>query len=232
MQADDAGVVVITGVTRGLGAAMVPEFTARGWTVAGCGTRKTELAELRKQFGEPHLFSAIDVADSRAVDEWAQDILKTLGSPRLLLNNAGVINKNAPLWKVSAEEFERVLKVNILGTANTIRAFLPAMLKSGRGVIVNFSSYWGRSGAAEVGPYCASKFAIEGLTQSLAEELPKGLAAVALVPGIIDTAMLRSCFGAEAGNYHAPKDWAEKAVPYLLKLGPKQNGQALSVPGD
>jgi NAD(P)-dependent dehydrogenase (short-subunit alcohol dehydrogenase family) len=98
-------------------------------------------------------------------------------------------------------------------------------------VIVNFSSYWGRSAAAEVAPYCATKWAIEGLTAALAEELPPGMAAVPLNPGVIDTDMLRSCFGDSAGSYLGPKEWAKEAVPFILSLGPEHNGQQLTVPG-
>ena len=79
-------------------------------------------------------------------------------------------------------------------------------------------------------PYCATKWAIEGLTRALAAELPAGMAAVPVIPGIIDTAMLRSCFGADAGNYPDPAAWAEKAVPFLLGLGPKDNGKPMEVP--
>jgi NAD(P)-dependent dehydrogenase (short-subunit alcohol dehydrogenase family) len=96
-------------------------------------------------------------------------------------------------------------------------------------VIVNFSSGWGRSTDAEVAPYCATKWAIEGLTQALAQELPEGMAAVPLNPGIIDTDMLRSCFGASASSYPNPAEWAKRAVPFLLKLGPKDNGRQLTV---
>jgi NAD(P)-dependent dehydrogenase (short-subunit alcohol dehydrogenase family) len=98
------------------------------------------------------------------------------------------------------------------------------------GVIVNFSSGWGRSVAAEVAPYCASKWAIEGLTQALAEELPRGMAAVPLSPGVIDTDMLRSCFGGSASRYPAPKVWVEKAAPFILALNTRDNGKQLSVP--
>jgi NAD(P)-dependent dehydrogenase (short-subunit alcohol dehydrogenase family) len=80
-----------------------------------------------------------------------------------------------------------------------------------------------------VAPYCATKWAIEGLTRALAQELPAGLAAIPLNPGIIDTDMLRSCFGGEAGSYPSPNEWAETAVPFLLQLGPKDNGKPLSV---
>ena len=103
------------------------------------------------------------------------------------------------------------------------------MIKRGNGVIVNFSSGWGRSTSAEVAPYCATKFAIEGLTQALAQELPAGLAAIPLNPGVIDTDMLRSCFGGSASSYPSPQQWAKRAVPFLLKLSPRENGQPLTV---
>ena len=96
-------------------------------------------------------------------------------------------------------------------------------------MIVNFSSGWGRSTDAEVAPYCATKWAIEGLTQALAQELPPGLAAIPLNPGIINTDMLQSCFGGSAAAYPDAEKWAKKAVPFLLNLGPKDNGRALTV---
>ena len=104
------------------------------------------------------------------------------------------------------------------------------MLSRKSGVIVNFSSGWGRSTDAEVAPYCATKWAIEGLTQALAQELPSGLAAVALNPGIINTDMLQSCFGTSASSYPTAAQWARTAVPFLLQLGPKHNGQQLTAP--
>ena len=141
------------------------------------------------------------------------------GPPDLVLNNAGVINRNARLWEVRRAEFSQVIDVNIKGIANVIRHFVPEMVKRKRGVIVNFSSGWGRSTDAEVAPYCATKWAIEGLTQAFAQELPSGMAAVALNPGIINTEMLQSCFGGSASGYLSPAEWAKSAVPFLLKLG-------------
>lgn len=224
-------IIVITGVTRGLGRALAEEFIRLGHQVAGCGRTREALARSRGQFGPPHRFDTVDVASDEQVCSWAKEVLKTLGPPDLLLNNAAVINRNAPLWNVSAAEFSEVVEVNIKGTTNTIRHFVPAMIERGRGVVVNFSSGWGRSTAAEVAPYCASKWAIEGLTQALAQELPHGLAAIPLNPGIINTEMLRSCFGSSAASYPSARPWAEKTAPFLLKLGPKENGRPLTAPG-
>ena len=113
-----------------------------------------------------------------------------MGPPDLLLNNAAIINQNAPLWKVPSDEFSQLIDINIKGVANIVRHIIPSMIEAGSGVVVNFSSYWGRSTSSEVAPYCASKWAIEGLSQALAQELPHGMAAVALNPGIINT----SCY--------------------------------------
>jgi NAD(P)-dependent dehydrogenase (short-subunit alcohol dehydrogenase family) len=222
--------VLITGATRGLGRAMVDEFVRRGHTVLGCGRDAAAVERLRRDIGAPHDFQAVDVASDAEVGAWAKAALRAHGPPELLLNNAGVIHRLAPLWELSADEFDRVADVNLKGVANVIRHFVPAMVARRRGVIVNFSSGWGRSTDARVAAYCATKWAIEGLTQALAQELPAGMAAVALNPGIIHTDMLRQCWGNAAANYPSPEEWARVAVPFLLKLGPADNGRPLTVP--
>ncbi len=222
--------IVLTGVTRGLGKAMAERFIELGHTVFGCGRSTAELDRLRQRFGSPHDFAAVDVSRREQVQAWADRILAEHGAPDLLLNNAAIINANAPLWQVPADEFDLLIDINIKGVANVLRSFVPAMIARGRGVIVNLSSGWGRSTSPEVAPYCASKYAIEGLTQALAQELPDGLAAIPLNPGIIDTQMLRSCFGAEAEQYPSAVEWAKRAVPFILELGRAENGESLSVP--
>jgi NAD(P)-dependent dehydrogenase (short-subunit alcohol dehydrogenase family) len=226
-----AKIVVITGATRGLGRAMSDEFIRLGHTVCGCGRSRKEIHRLALEFGKPHDFATVDVVSDPQVKAWAEKLLASHGPPDLLLNNAGVINKNAPLWKIPADEFSTVVDVNLKGTANTLRHLLPAMIKRRLGVIVNFSSGWGRSTDADVAPYCATKWGIEGLTLSLAQELPEGLAAIPFNPGIINTEMLRSCFGGSASGYPSAEDWARSAVPFLLQLGPRDNGKQLTAPG-
>ena len=223
--------IVLTGATRGLGRAMTEALAARGQIVHGCGRDREQIAELAKRYPAPHSFHAVDVTDEAAVIAWAEEVIAAVGPPDLLVNNAAVINAGAPLWEVPAAEFDRLVDINIKGVARVIRAFVPAMVKRGSGVIVNFSSGWGRSTSPEVAPYCATKYAIEGLTLALAQELPHGMAAVPLNPGIIDTDMLRASFGGAAASYASPQTWAEKAVPFLLDLGPRHNGESLTAPG-
>ncbi len=224
--------IVITGISRGCGRALTEYYLAQGHRVAGCARSQEIVEELRAEHGPLHHFTAVDVADDSAVRVWACDVLAHFGAPDLLINNAGVIAGNAPLWEVPVHELDEVIDVNIKGTAHVLRHFLPAMIHRRKGVVVNFSSGWGRSTSPEVSIYCASKWAIEGLTQALAQELPQGLSAVSLNPGVINTEMLQSCLGKEsAAQYPGAAKWAEAAGPYLLQIGPKDHGQALTVPG-
>ena len=219
--------ICISGCSRGLGRALAIEFSTRGWRVAGGARDDGSLDQLRQTLSTDNHLQSLDVTIPEQVDSFSEQVVGKLGCPDLLVNNAGVINSNAKLKNITPDEFALVLSTNLGGTHNMIRAFLPFMEKEGKGIIVNFSSYWGKSAAPEVGPYCASKWGVEGLTRSLAQELPSGLSAVALNPGIIDTDMLRSCFGEEAAAYEAPPVWAKKAADCLIGLGPSDNGETI-----
>lgn len=222
--------VVITGCTKGLGLEMAKSFAIKGWHICGCGRSATAIDSLSTSMEGEHFFAQADVTDDSAVAQFAAAAISKFGAPDLLLNNAGMINDPAPLWEVSAADFDRITATNINGVANVIRHFLPEMIARGSGVVVNFSSGWGRGTSPDVAPYCATKWAVEGLTSALAQELPTGLAAVALNPGIIDTQMLRKCWSDAASDYDDPATWAETAVPMLEKLSAKDNGRQLTAP--
>lgn len=221
--------IVITGVSRGCGRALAEAFAAAGHVVNGCARNMAAIESLQAELAGAHQLTVVDVTDDAAVKAWAAAVNRD-GPPDLLINNAAVINPNAKLWEISAGEFDRVIGVNLCGVANVIRHFLPAMIERGAGVIVNFSSAWGRSTSPEVAPYCATKWGIEGLTQALAQELPRGMAAVPMNPGVINTDMLRSCFGDGADSYPAAREWARSAAPFILQLGPGDNGRPVTVP--
>ena len=218
--------ILLTGATRGLGRELAERFHEAGHRVLGCGRSEKGCADL----GHLADVRPVDVSDDARVREWARALLDAHGAPDLVVNNAALMNDPAPLWEVSAEEFDRILAVNVAGVANVVRAFVPAMIEAGRGVVVNLSSGWGRSTSPEVGPYCTTKYAIEGLSSSLAQELPPGLAAVTLNPGVIDTDMLRQCWGDGAAAYEDPESWSRRAAPFLLALDAKDNGAALTAP--
>ena len=227
---DGSKCVMITGATRGLGRAMAVGFVELGWRVAGCGRDESALLLLRDRFPSPHLWMTADLVSDASVRAFARAVVEEMGPPDLLLNNGGVINANAPLWEIGDEEFARLMDTNVKGVASVIRHTVPGMIRRGSGVIINFSSGWGRSTSPEVAPYCASKWAVEGLSAALAQELPSGLASAALNPGIINTDMLRKCFGPGAEAYPDATAWARKAVPYLAGLDWRCNGKALTAP--
>ncbi|MCU5037688.1 SDR family oxidoreductase [Bacillus cereus] len=223
--------VIITGVTQGLGRAMVDRFHELGWNIYGCGRSKNKIEELKKQYSKIHDFQVIDVSDSQQVNDWANYILNRHMAPDLIINNASIVNQNAQLWKITAQEFENVMNVNVNGVVNVIRAFVPAMVARKEGIIINMSSSWGREGEAELAPYCASKFAIEGITKSMALELPHGMAVVALDPGgSISTPMLKSCAPQYINESPIPETWSHKAIEYILNITIDKNGDSLTCP--
>jgi len=227
-------VAVITGATKGLGRALSYELVAHGYAVAGCGTSAAAVAAASERLGPSASLRVVDVADADAVSAWAGHVVAELGAPDLVIANAGVVNSPAPIWALDASTFASALAVNVGGVANLARAYLPAMIARGSGTFVAMSSGWGRRGKEGLSPYCASKFAVEGLVQSVALEVPDPLRVVSLDPGNgVRTAMLDTCLPDERHiAYPSPAAWASQAIGYLLDdVLRAPNGSALKVPG-
>ncbi len=222
--------IVITGVSRGLGKALVHEFVAMGHLVAGCARSEEAVERLRQEVGPAGSFHVVDVLDRSAVESWAEDVLQRVGPPDLLINNAGVMERDALFHDIPPEEFDRVIDVNVKSVANVIRAYLPAMRERKKGVIVSFSSGAGIRGYPEISAYCASKHAVEGLSRSLAKEVPEGMAVIPLQPGVIHTDLLDGHYGERAKEHDRPEVWVKRAAPYILNLGPEHNGESLRIP--
>ena len=224
-------IVVITGVSQGLGRAMSKKFVQLGHTVIGCSRNQQAMQELQAELGQPHHFTAVDVTDEASVKAWSQQVLANYRAPDLLINNAGFTHRPNPVWEISSQEFNSTIDVNIKGVANVIRHFVPAMVEQKHGVIVSISSGLGRYTKPNYGAYAASKWAIEGLTRTLAQDLPDGMAAVPLWPGAIRTEALEIFYGKQqAQNYITAEQWAEFGVPYILQIGPGDNGKPLATP--
>jgi NAD(P)-dependent dehydrogenase (short-subunit alcohol dehydrogenase family) len=223
--------ILITGVSRGLGRAMAQGLAALGHTIIGCARSRASITQLQERFPKPHRFDVVDISNNNDVARWADAVITDGGPPELVLNNAGVINESAQLWETPPEEFARLVNVNILGVYHVVRHFVPAMVERNTGIIVNFSSGWGRSASPLVGPYCTTKFAVEGFSKALAAELPAAMASIPLNPGVIHTEMLETCWGETASNFPSAEQWAKKVVPYLLTLSARDNGRSLTAPG-
>jgi len=221
--------IIITGVTRGLGMALAKQYIKQGHMVIGCGRNANLIGSMSDLYSKNTDFQVVDISNYKEVSSWAQDIINKYGPPDYLINNAGVINKNNYLWNISPDEFSSVIDINIKGVYNTIKEFVPGMIAKGKGTVVNLSSGWGRSTSPEVAPYCSSKWAIEGLSKSLAQELPDRITCVALNPGVIDTDMLRSCWKDQAAQYEDPENWAKRAAPFILNINNNDRGVSLTV---
>ena len=221
--------IIITGVTRGLGRALAKQYIKQGYMVIGCGRNANLIGSMSDLYSKNTDFQVVDISNYKEVSSWAQDIINKYGPPDYLINNAGVINKNNYLWNISPDEFSSVIDINIKGVYNTIKEFVPGMIAKGKGTVVNLSSGWGRSTSPEVAPYCSSKWAIEGLSKSLAQELPDRITCVALNPGVIDTDMLRSCWKDQAAQYEDPENWAKRAAPFILNINNNDSGASLTV---
>lgn len=231
--------VVITGATKGIGLELARKFIDCGWRVAACGRSVKVTEELQNTYGPENLFSRVDIKDDRSVAKWSDEVASKMGIPSILINNAALINSPRVLWEIPSSEFSDIMNTNVLGMVNVLRHFIPLMLQKKEGTIINISSGWGITGKVtfspywagwgNFSPYCASKFAVEGLTQSLSQELPEGLIAITLTPGASNTDMLHKALPEEANQYRAANEWAEIMVPFILNIKPSDSGKHLSL---
>ena len=186
-------IALVTGASRGIGKEIALTLSSYGATVIinynGSKERAEEvLNEIRKDQEDAMIYQA-DVSDFEAVKMMVSDIKKQFGRIDILVNNAGITRDNLIL-KMSEEEFDDVIGINLKGTFNCVRNVSPLMLKKRCGRIINISSVVGIRGNAGQINYSASKAGVIGLTKSLAKELgSRGITVNAVAPGYIDTEM-------------------------------------------
>lgn len=226
-------IVLITGVSYGLGEAMVEQFTHNGYIVLGCGRSQNKLDLLAKRYPQCE-FSAVDVSNEFSVKEWADYLLAKYGAPKLIINNASIIdNPRRTFIETDLMQIKQIIEVNLLGTMYVTHAFLPYMRNyPNQTTIVNISSGWGREADIGLAGYCSSKFAIEGFTSVIAKENMGVVTVVSLDPGTgIATSMLATSTDNEFfAACPTPQEWATIAVPYILNISPKDSGKQLVVP--
>jgi NAD(P)-dependent dehydrogenase (short-subunit alcohol dehydrogenase family) len=163
---------LVTGGASGLGAATAERLRADGLTVTTLDLTGGDVTA--------------DVTDEQALRRVAGEI----GPVDVLINSAGIVGPNRPLLDTTAEEWRRVLDVNVLGTVNTMRVFVPGMRDRGWGRVVNFASIAGKDGNPNLSIYSASKAAVIGLTKSAAKELATtGVLINVIAPAVIATPM-------------------------------------------
>lgn len=175
---------LITGGSRGIGAATVRAFVRAGYAVSFFYEKNTEAAAaLAAETGATAI--CCDVAVPKAVAQ----AVAALSPVNVLVNNAGISHVGL-ISQITPAEWDRLFAVNVKGIYNTVRSVLPAMLQRQSGAIINVSSMWGQAGASCEAAYSATKGAVLALTQALARELgPSGIRVNAVSPGVIDTEM-------------------------------------------
>jgi NAD(P)-dependent dehydrogenase (short-subunit alcohol dehydrogenase family) len=163
---------LVTGGARGLGAATAERLRADGLTVITLDLAGAD--------------AACDITDEQALRQVADET----GPVDVLVNSAGIVGPNKPLLETTPEEWRQVLDVNVIGTVNTMRVFVPGMRDRGWGRVVNFASMAGKDGNPSLSIYSASKAAVIGLTKSAGKELAtSGVLVNAIAPAVIATPM-------------------------------------------
>jgi len=194
-----AGAIVVTGGSRGIGAAAVRAFCAAGYRAAFF-YRESDGAAARLSEETGALAIRADVADRAQVDQAFGQVRSKLGAVDVLVNNAGVAQFRL-FDEISDEDWRRMMSVNLDGVFYCARAVAPEMIARRKGCILNVSSVWGVSGASCEAHYAASKGAVIALTRSLAKELgPSGVRVNCVAPGVIRTDMNRDLDGDAIGD--------------------------------
>ena len=185
--------VLVTGGSRGIGKEVALKFAENGYNVViNYVSDKTNVEELKSEFevkGIKSLIMKADVTDKEAIDELVKQAIEEFGAIDLLLNNAGITKDNL-LMRMSEEEFDKVIEINLKGTYVVTKAVTKYMMKKRKGSIINLSSVVGVAGNAGQCNYSASKAGIIGFTKSVAKELAsRNIRANAVAPGFIETDM-------------------------------------------
>lgn len=188
-------ICVVTGGTRGIGHAIVAEFLAQGATVVLFGSREETVAKALADFkdkGDKVEGAWPNLMDGDALQQEMNRIVDRYGRIDVLVNNAGMAD-DMSVYDYSPEKFDKIMDLNVKAVFNAILAVIPHMKKQGGGAIISTSSMVSRFGQTRGVGYPTSKFAVNGLTISLARELgPDRIRVNAVAPGITNTDMMRN----------------------------------------
>jgi NAD(P)-dependent dehydrogenase (short-subunit alcohol dehydrogenase family) len=184
-------IAVVTGAGRGIGAAIAMKFAKMGATTVLCGrterTLKETASKISAEGGKAEPIRC-DVCDLGSVQDLADAVEQKFGRLDILVNNAGVGSFSGPLHELTPQAWEKVLNTNLRGVFYCIRGFAPMMIRQNSGYIVNISSLAGKNALPNGAAYAASKWGLNGLTYSVAEELRGHNIRVSVVcPGSVDT---------------------------------------------
>lgn len=239
-------VALVTGGTAGIGKAIALAYAKEGASVVIFGTseeRARQVVDEMKNQGSPSqkfLFKLLDISDKKAVDQAINEVLSETGTIDILVNNAGM-TRDGLLMKMSEDDWDRVIAVNLKSVYNTSQALIRPMLKARRGKIINISSVVGLMGNAGQTNYAASKAGMIGMTQSLAKEVAsRGICVNCIAPGFIQTSMTDALTDAQKdvifkqipmGRLGLPEEIAQAALFLASSMSDYITGQVLTVDG-
>lgn len=184
-------VALVTGASRGIGAAIAAALAAAGATVVGTATSEKGAAAITAALGAAGRGVVLNIADEESVQQALADIQKAEGAPTILVNNAGITRDNL-LMRMKSEEWNDVLDTNLSGTYRVSKACLRGMMKAKRGRIISIASIIGVTGNAGQANYAAAKAGMIGFSKSLAKEIgSRNITVNVVAPGFIDTDMTR-----------------------------------------
>src|ERR1700722_1624099 len=216
-------VAVITGAGRGIGAAIAAKIASMGATAVLCGRTREPLqspADMISKAGGRAEPLECDVTNLRSVEAASTHVKQALGRVDILVNNAGVGGFREPLHQLAPESWDTMLNTNLRGVYFCIRAFAPMMISAGAGHIINISSLAGKNALPNGAAYAASKWGLNGLTYSVAEELrAHNIRASVICPGSVDTELSPHA-GKDKTKMLQPEDVAH-AVAMLLTQAPQ-----------
>ena len=210
---------IITGGSKGLGKVLAQKFISEGAKVAICSRNKKELEAVHKQLsssGSAVLALPCDISNSQESQKFVEKVLDEFGHVDILINNASRLGPRVSIAEYPLNEWDETVQTNINGSFFITRLVLPAMIRRKSGSIINISSSVGKAGRAKWGAYAVSKFALEGFTQVLAEEVKQyNITVNSVNPGAMATALRREAYPEEDQSLLRTPDQVTDIFVYL-----------------